>query len=228
MGVGQRFRGLVGQTLAGRRRATASVLAVRDTSSAGSNSFTATKGCVALIHAWSAGGSGGASSGGGGGGGGAGFKRVPLNAGQTISWVVGAGGAISSNPGGDTTVTLPSGIVLRLGGGGAGVAGGAGGTGGLPFAGWDIGRRGGSGAAANSAGESPANGGTGGAGSGSGGGGGGAAGFNDLVTGLPPGNGGVVNGVGQTVPGGGGGGTSGVSGGGMDGRVYVVVIRIVT
>lgn len=90
------------------------------------------------IFGWGGGGSGGSSAGtaaSGGGSGAAGFIRVWLTEGQTITYTVGGEGVA-------TTVTLPDGRVLTAGGGSAGGAGyvdaGSGGT----ANGWSINRNG--------------------------------------------------------------------------------------
>src|SRR5258708_39072559 len=98
--MGQKFRGLVGQGMDGRksyRDASVRLLKTAD-SALGNASVTATAHCTALVYAWGGGGSGADEAGGsifaGGGGGGAGlFKTVRLGRGQGVPSAIGVGGA---------------------------------------------------------------------------------------------------------------------------------------
>lgn len=221
--MSQKLRGFVAQGMNGKKAPAARILAQAD-SSTGSGSITATNNCVALIYGFGGGGSGGSL--GGGGGGGAVYKRARIGAGQTITYSAGAGGAIATagNDGGDTVITLPSGLVLKATGGRAGNNGRAGGTG----VGGDVNRTGGAGGAINAAGGSGEDGGgVGGLGNASGGGGGGCAGLVSVTPGLaygigaPPTNG-------ATGPGGASGGSSPGGSGfqGEAGRVLILFVRI--
>ncbi len=201
------------------------------TSSTGS--FTPSRGCIVILRGYGAGGGGGQSGGGncaGGAGGGAGYAVLPVGAGQTISWSVGAAGAADAD-GGDTTITLPSGLVLTAGGGKKGDTGGGtriGGLGGRCTGPWLIARTGGDGGEGNGTGglagaSSLPGGGTGGGGASNQGGGGGAAGFTDLFPGIAAANGILGNSAtpGQTP---GGGGSGGTIGGGGAGRMILTAI----
>lgn len=232
------LRGFVGQGMDARKTAgRPTLLAIKDTTSS-TDSYTATTGCIALIYAWGAGGSGSldGSQASGGGGGAAGYKRLRMTAGQVLSWSVGAGAAAPTTvgiDGGDTTVTLPGGLVLTAGGGKGGADGAvAGGAGGVASGSWDVARNGGAGGPGGgsaTAGGSPTGGGTGGAASGNYGGGGGSAGFTDKVSGLPTGNGGAGNAGSDeaTAPGGASGGGS-VGQPGKNGRVLVYILSVST
>ena len=134
--MGQKLRGFVGQGVGGGKKVDAlpSLLAAPMSIASGSGNITAARKCTAVIYAWGGGGSGADSvPAGGGGGGGCAYKRVRLVAGQSLVYSVGAGGpatgtAIGSD-GGDTTVTLPSGQIMKAQGGRAGTSA-SGGTGG--------------------------------------------------------------------------------------------------
>lgn len=177
---------------------------------------------IATILAWGAGGSG-RPSGAGGGGAGALMKIVRVAPGQRITWTIGLGevgpNGQDGKAGGDTTVTLPSGFVLRAtgGAGGTSTAGGAGGVG----IGGDINRKGGDGGSSSTQG---AAGEFGGAGQAATNGGGGAAGFSDFggpFIGAPG-----FAGDASTLPQGPGGGTSGAgynTSGGTNGQVAIVI-----
>lgn len=172
------------------------------------------------------GGQGGNSGGGGtgGSGGGAAMKSFLLRAGQSVTMIVGDGGAGTHAPGGTTTLILPgAGSVQALGGQSITVPGiGVGG---------DYNRRGG---VPTQAGEQGATAGASFIGSG----GGGAAGFTDLLgpqsftnglAGGPGGNGSNTNGgqgSGGNVPGGGGGGGWNAPGGvGGRGRITLCLMQ---
>lgn len=199
MTAGQPLRGLVGQSMSGRRPSGVRFVAQYELA-AGSGSIVVPQTGFALCYLVGGGGSGAGNSGSGlnnsgGGGGGATYGELRVGAGQLLQWTVGAGGAAPignpGNIGGDTFLAIAGSIRLRATGGlgglqGAGtmlgVAGGVG-SGGL------VNRRGGaSGGSAGlvgTTGEAGEYGGSGGAGvsAASGlGGGGGAAGFSDLVT----------------------------------------------
>lgn len=234
------LRGLIAQGASGNKSAYSprtEVLSVLDISS-GTASVISDRSCWALIYLFGAGGSGsGGNQGGGGGGGAALFKRVRLSPKQSLSPSVGAPGAANSSgtgglPGGDTTLTLPSGILLTAGGGKAGM----GGTvpppapGGIATNG-DINRMGGAGGG-NGGNGSPAGlgGGAGGLGyslAGSGGGGGGA-GFSDVGPSLGGGNGspGAVNLPGGNYGAGSGAWNSGTAGAGGIGRAVIWLVRL--
>ena len=241
--AGQKLRGLVGQGMDGRRRAGGlpSEVIAPVVLTGGSGSVVAPKKCIALIHAWGAGGSGanidfGA---GGGGGGAAVFKRVRLVAGQSLAYVIGVGGSGVSTgdgiAGSDTTLALPSGLVLRAGGGKGGTGIGEG-AGGMPTNG-DINRLGGAGGGiVGTAGQTPLGGGAGGGGASSFfGGGAGAAGFSDIDPSFIGGGGSAASGAGSGTtagasPGGGSGATYtagiGVTGSGGSGKIVIVLLRI--
>lgn len=226
----QKIRGLVGQNLGGAKSFADARIFVRgahrlqNTSiSPLSGSITVPEACDALIYLWGGGGAG-TPAGSGGAGAGALFKRVRLARGQTLAYSLGGVGLNSAGgsgiPGGDgqdSTVTLPSGVVLTAGGGG-----GNGGTPGLARGG-DVNRRGGyNGTIAEFGGAN---------GSGGSYGGGGAAGFSDLIgnllvggAGRPASTGG--QGVPGGVPGGGSGGTTDNSVTGVGGASQLVVLFI--
>jgi hypothetical protein len=151
----QSLRGFVGQSMNGARNRRVIPHRILDASS-GSGSITVTRPCVALIFVFGGCGSGRHQNGGsclGGAGGGAAYKWAELGAGQTLSYAVGAGGAgvteNPGNPGGDSTVTLPNGHVVRASGGQGGPL-----TPGQALAGvgtgGDVNRRGGNGGADSS------------------------------------------------------------------------------
>lgn len=197
------IKGFAAQRMDGRKaQQFPTLLTIRETTAATAGSYTATIDCWALIYAWGAGASGATgNSASGGGGGAAAYKRVRLLPGQTIGWSVGAAGAAQPAngsdgfDGGDTTITLPSSVVLTAGGGKKGRSGTAtGGLGGECLGPWNTARRGGKGgngasSSGGTAGESPQYGGVGGSGSGNFGGGGASAGFSDISPALPVGNG---------------------------------------
>lgn len=240
MPAGQPLRGLVGQSMAAKKsHIGASIQLINATTvTSGSGSLTATRPCQALIYGIGAGGSGGASGGQGSGGGGAGafFKRFRLAIGQSISYSVGAGGAAASGTdgfdGGDTTVTLPNGLVMRGGGGKGGLQGPAhlGGVG-ADASGGDINRSGGAGGSSTpvsdgiSAGIGGGAGGLSGAG---GGGGGGGAGFSDIFASGPTGGAGSAGTTNSATGGdyGGGSGGSNASGAGGRGVVMILMLRV--
>jgi hypothetical protein len=190
-----------------RSGALLSMLGARKFTTAGAFSATATEDCIALIFAWGGGsGSTGESSGGAGDGtnaygSGALYRRIEIQKGQTISGVVGSGSnsvgyGNSPAPGGDTTVSIPTGEALVARGSTTGAPGTA--TGG------DINRRGGS----------PGQLGEGSTGATSSGGGG--AGFGDLGELLNGGRGGIF--------GSGGGGLDGGSSQGGNGQVIIFFV----
>lgn len=224
---------------------------VQTFSTAGAATWTKpSKGNIALIEAWGAGGSGGkdnvAGGGGGGGGGGYAWRFVLLSSlGATESVSVGTGGAArtTNNTAGQdgTNSTFGSWLTAKAGKGG-GVGASTGGNGGA-----DMVSVAAAGGAVNAAGASSLTGGGGGGGpfsntgapgktggdSGHGGGGGGSGGrtvsggtAGVSAAGGAGGNGAVDSGnaTAGTQPGGGGGGSEGGnSGKGGDGRVRVTV-----
>jgi len=223
--MGQKLRGLVGQSMAAKKRFSTAMLAYKD-SQAGDTQYVATAACIAFVFAWGAGAQGTNPSGGGAAA--AGFKKIKLSPGWTLSWSPGAapGPGLTGTNGGDTTVTAPG--INLIAGGGKGPPAGA--VGGLCSGPWDIARRGGNGGIGNTDGTgSPDPGGGIGGGHSSGGGGGGAAGFTDILDTVSNfgGNGGGGNSTGAT-PGGGGGGNNlgGNAGGGGAARVLVFVFKV--
>jgi hypothetical protein len=236
MASGQPLRGFAGQGMNGHKRgADAKVDAVQvvEVTSLGTGSVTVLRHGWALIYLLGVGGSGEASAGRGGGGGAALYRRVRVTPGQIISWTLGTPGAAAptstpGNDGTDSTVTTPTGLVLKAGAGkgGTSVAPGAGGV----ATGGDINRNGGAGGtfAGNGVGAG-LGGGNGGAGSGNGGGGGGGAGFSDVGSALAGGSGGAgPSGAGALYGGGGGGTVSGTgfdSGAGVGGRLVIWFVR---
>ena len=123
----QPLRGLVAQGMDSRKSFAAAnivLLGGAVSSTPGSGSVTVTKPCLALIWGIGPGGSGSsmATTGGGGGGGAAGYRAVRVTTGQVISYTVGTPGAAAfganGSAGTDTTITLPTGRILRAGGGG--------------------------------------------------------------------------------------------------------------
>lgn len=218
----QKLRGLVAQGMSGRKPGSA--LSLSDlpiVAATGSGVATASWDCWALIYAWGPGGSGGSGSGNsgapGGGGGGALFKRLRLSRGQTISYSVGTpgAGATTDTPGNsatDTTVTLPTGVVLTAGGGKGGplTLGTASGLGGASVGG-DLNRTGSDGGSYSGTRA-----------------GGNGAGFADLVSSF---GGGLGSAGGTTVagsaPGGGSGGiaVAGTTGAGGAGKIIIVLVR---
>jgi hypothetical protein len=239
------IKGFVAQGMDGRKNRSPVRLVAIKVSTSGSGSYTAIAECEALIYAWGAAGSGALDSGSvasGAGAGAAGYKRVPLARGQVLSWSVGTGGAetdadpSNGNDGGDTTVTLPWGLVLTAGGGKRGVRGASpqtGGLGGQCSGAWDLARAGGNGGngvtAAGTAGTAGTGGGTPGNGSGNFGGGGAAAGFSDVAPGLTAGGNGQNGNSGadtSTAPGGAGAGVVAIGGtyAGKNGRVEIYLV----
>jgi hypothetical protein len=220
----QSLRGFVGQSMNGARNRRVIPHRILDASS-GSGSITVTRPCVAMIFAFGGCGSGRHQNGGscrGGAGGGAAYKWAELSTGQTLSYAVGAGGAgvteSAGNPGGDSTVTLPNGHVIRASGGEGGPAGAqalAGvGTGG------DVNRRGGNGSLNDntSGGDGEDGGATGSANGAPGvGGGGGQAGLVSVM--LNAANTNARGSQGNTSP-------SGPSADGSAGRVLIMFIEV--
>lgn len=104
------------------------VLSLTNVTTPGSGQFVGTK--PSYVDAWLYGGgasgmngaAGGFTARGGASGGGV-YVRFPLLEGQTVSYVLGAGGAGQASPnsignsGADSTLTLPSGLVVLAGGG---------------------------------------------------------------------------------------------------------------
>ncbi len=229
--MSQKLRGLVGQGVAGRKSYRDAFLDVVGgvTATSGTGSISAPRVCQAQIWAWGPGGSG-ASTGPGGGGGAALFKRLTLSQGQKISWAIGSPGGAAANPDGqdgtDTTVTLPSGVVMIAGAGKGAldVPFQPGGDGGVAIGG-DVNRSGGKGGTDSTA--NAQSGGLGGGAAGSGtAAGGGAAGFSDQVVGgiVDGGSGGNNDGAGS-APGGGSGTSSGAPKTGGTGKVVILLVR---
>lgn len=201
---------------------------------AATGTITATETCQALIYLRGAGGAGLNSAGAAPGGGGAAalFKRVSLRKGDVLAYSIGAG--VLNLAGGDTTVTLPGGRVLRAGGGqpGAGTVGGAGGI----ATGGDINRNGGAGGDDGAGGGDATAGqpgqglgaGTGGAAATEGGadvaGGGGAGGITEEPL-FPAAANGVAGGNQGAAYGGGGGGRNATTGIGGDGVGRIILVR---
>jgi hypothetical protein len=168
MAAGQRLRGFVGQGMDGRRKRPAVNIVYANSFTSGSGVIAVTERSRAYVWLIGGGGAGRDSTGGnapGGGGGGALYAEIPVNAGQSLAYSIGAGGSASGaggGAGGDTTLIV-NGVLLNAGGGRGGSAtAGAGGvaTGGLRN------YRGGAGGAPGSAGSAGENGGgAGGAGS---------------------------------------------------------------
>lgn len=215
MAAGQQLRGLVGQSMVGRKK---SVSVPAYSYPPGSYTFTVPTSGWWRFVLWGAGGKGGTTGGGGGGG----FVQADraLSKGQTVAIVAGAPGTSSTSPA-SSTVTLPSGEVLTAGAGTSNALSAAGGSGTASLGAVDdillTGGAAGAAGAAGSAGQGTA----GGAGGAAGGlqGGGGAAGQSpyrgaDGSTAFAAGTAGVAN-----SPGGGAGGTSGtgisLGGGGL-------------
>jgi hypothetical protein len=222
----QDLRGFVGQGMSGRRARGVMPNRILDVTT-GSGTVTLTKSATALIFLFGGCGSGAAQNAGtrgGGGGGAALFRRVALSAGSKIAYSVGAGGAgVITDPGGlgnaggDTTLTLPDGRILRAGGGQGGVSGAASAAGGVAIGG-DVNRTGGAGGGAGIAGSAGEDGGSSGrpAPSGNEGGGGGAAGLESIIQ-----AGGFTYGTGsdaETV-------SPGTSAVGSNGRVLIIFVE---
>lgn len=206
------------------------LIGVIDATSSGS--MMAPRTCIALIWAWGGGASGFGNTGAQGGGGAGGvFKFFRISKGQTISYTVGAGGAgttnhLAGNDGGNSTVTLPNGLVLTAGGG---KGNGTGGT----ASGGDLNRPGGAGGL-GAAGATGANGALGGAVDSGAGGGGGAGGFTDRTVGMTGGAGSAGASGGPSAAGAVGGGgsgsstiSSGTSGAGGAGRVLIHFVKAI-
>lgn len=176
----QPLRGLVGQDMSGRKKA---LTPIQRSYPPGTHTFTVTEPGVYRFVMWGAGGGGNLTSAGGSGA----FilAERSLAAGQSVAITVGGNvrtGTTSGANGGNTTVTLPSGLTLTAGGGTAGTAGATGGAAGSP-SGYDAARgdvalSGSQGGNENAAGPSGAgtDGGAGGAAGGTRGGGAGAPG----------------------------------------------------
>lgn len=117
MATGQPLRGLVGQSMAARKKSRSDFLSAYLFGSPGAQVITATQHCVVHVFAWGAGGGGG--DGAAGVSGSTGYKKFKLSAGQSIRLAIGAGAAGSPvrTAGGDTTVTGPDGLVSTAYGG---------------------------------------------------------------------------------------------------------------
>lgn len=235
------LRGFVGQTMSGRKDYSGAVPIIYDVAelAAGSGTITAPRDCWCTAMLIGGGGSGANNSGGGesgGGGGGAVYGRFRVFAGEVLSYTIGVGGAAvpptsAGNPGTDSTLTTPTGIVLIAGGGRGGVVGNdaAGGPGGVASGGrynWSGGTGGACVGGVGQAGQPGENGGgAGGAGVSDSGGGGGAANpahASDLIV-ITPGAGGANPAAQGALYGGGGAGPAGGSTqAGADGRGYVI------
>lgn len=228
------IRGWVAQGMDGRRRKPVVEVLRADLISSGSGSITVPEHCTAYVWAIGAGGSGrtSGSNGAGGGGGGALYYECLVFSGQTISYVIGTGGAAVGTanadgfPGTDTTVTMPGNRVLRAGGGGAGTT--TGGAGGIASGGLRN-YQGGAGGNPNAAGEAGGNGGGAGGAAGSGlGGGGGAANPGDIPAGtlaMSVGAGGPADNSGTNY-GSGSGGVNGLVGKvGRDGQILILLVK---
>lgn len=209
--IGNKLRGLVGQSLGGRKKNTgglAQLLTFTDLSS-GSGSISPAFPGVALIFLWGGGGQGELGATSPGGGAAALYKRVRVAKGQTLAYSVGAGGTGGGGAGGDTTLTLPTGEVLRARGGGA--ASGSPGAGGVASGG-DLNRNGQTSTNGNPGGNSGS--------------------FSDQLYAIGGGVGSAlgsgVNSAAGGYPGGGSGGAfSGATaaGAGGAGRVLVIILR---
>lgn len=123
--IGNGLRGLTGQSLAGRRLRypkLAQVICQSSANMAGvanTGSFTAPEDLVADIFAWGGGASGGGADGYGGGAGAAGYSRLVIPRGRTVSWSVGNAGYSNQGggvAGGDTFIQV-DGLTLTAGGG---------------------------------------------------------------------------------------------------------------
>ena len=229
---GQGVEGFKAGRMDGQRRLPrVQLYRILDNSTPGNFSHTVPEAGWADVFWWGGGGSGrvetGGTGGGGGGGGGA-RRRLRVRAGQVIHGSIGTGGAANGvdgsngNPGGDTIVIFPDGLLGIARGGAAGNATTASG-GGYQVTGDMTGSIGGVGGATTVAGSAGSDGGgTGGAGGFGTGGGGGAAGFESYTAGLNPGAGGFSPGLGA--------GSSGNTGGnfvnaGGNGRLLIYFIR---
>jgi hypothetical protein len=220
--AGQPIRGLTAQSMRGTKRFRTRLAAPPVNLTTGSGTVTARSKCFAHIFAWGAGasGQGGTGAAGGAGGGGALYKRVPLQAGDVLTYAVGVGGLGSAgvpNPGTDTTITLPNGATLT--------AGGATGLQGGQASGGDVNRRGGNGGTTGLAGSPGDHGGPGGAAGGGSGGGGGSAGLDDILPDYVGAAGGAGGGSFGGSPGGGSGGNAGMSATAGNGLLVIVLVQ---
>lgn len=195
------------------RRATAGgrIIAIGLITTSGAGAVLAPENCVVQSWLWGGGASGVNASasglnGSGGGGASALYKRFVLSRGQSFLYDIAAGGAaqpsvnVLGNDGGDSTLTLPSGLVVRAGGGKALGAGGI-------ATGGDINRPGASVVSNSSAG-------------------GDAASFSDIGSLLAGGVGSAFDsGSDGGAPGAGSGGSNGAgTGAGGVGRLYYVIL----
>lgn len=117
----QKLRGLVGQSMSGRRPA---LVAYAYNYPVGSYTFIAPAAGVWRIVLWGGGGGGNNAATTGGGSGAYYEAERFLAKGEKVSVVVGQGGGINGGSGGNTTATFPAGEVLSAGGA-SGQAGGA-------------------------------------------------------------------------------------------------------
>lgn len=206
--------GFVGQGMSGRKRLRGKLLSYRAITTAGSGTITAPALYSTNCEVWLTGAGAGDNVTQGGGGGASLYKRMRCSPGQTMAYTVGAA-ASSGGDGGDTTLTMPTGIVLTAGGGKFA------GTGGIATNG-DVNRSGGAGGAGGVNGSAGTGGGAGGVFAGGNGGGGGAAGFSELGD-LTGGAGGAAIAQGA-FPGGGNGGNCGSPSGA--GRLVALFTRV--
>lgn len=126
-----RFRGFVGQGMKPPLTVMPDVTDFQIVTATGAGIYTAPRKGVLAIYAWGAGGAGftgGSSDADAGGSAAALKKRLRITKGQQLLYSVGAG--VASADGQDTIVNLPSGAVLRAGGGKVASAG-TGGKGGI-------------------------------------------------------------------------------------------------
>lgn len=215
MAAGQPLRGLVGQSISGRRaQAQVQQISFFDTTSSGS--YQVQTDCIAFVGLFG-GGAGGQTTTSGGDGGDGVYSLISLQPLWTLTWSAGAGGT-AGNPGGDSTLSWPSGSMRARGGNSTGLnlgqyvsLGGKGGSNANGTAGAD-------------------GGGSGGNNPGSTGGGGGGAGLLSKFPGFTQGGAGG-DGSGGNEPGhapsGGGAGTPAVLGAGAAGRVLIIILRVV-
>jgi hypothetical protein len=109
----------LGQRRSGQRQTLAGLPVV---SNGGSGTFQANQACRLIAYGYG-GGAGGSVGGSFGSGGAAFYHVVILKQGQALPWVCGVGGTadnVGSSPGadgGDTSITLPSGLVVKAEGG---------------------------------------------------------------------------------------------------------------
>lgn len=204
--------GFRGQSMSGQRTGLQGTLIGCILASNGqSGSITAPADCTAIIIPTGSGGYGQNSNGiGGGGGGGAAYKEYALSRGQILTYAAAATQATPDTDGNDSTVTLPTGLIVR-GAGGKKAAAAVGGAGGIGSNG-DINRSGGDGGAGGTPGTVGQNATPGGGLGGdpvaaNRGGGGGGAGFSDMITGITVDNGATT-----------------LIGGGV-GRVFIFLLR---